>query len=192
MPSPASLRIADIRTMMDDDPSARSSSDTRHAFTVLQAVNAPPGVCVNPGDPGCIPGAANGGAGALIDPAYKTPYALHASAGVQHAFGSKWMLSADYSEVRGVDSRQPPQVRQPRTCTHQEASTFSQPFHSRIYNSGGALPPGQTSMMANMRRARPPMTVPRRPAEAEEARRNGLARKLARRKRAGALLAPLQ
>ncbi len=98
----------------------------------------------------------------------------------------------DYSEVRGVDGRQPPQVRQPRTCTHQEASTFSQPFHSRIYNSGGALPPGQTSMMANMRRARPPMTVPRRPPEAEEARRNGLARKLARRKRAGALLAPLQ
>jgi hypothetical protein len=36
------------------------------------------------------------------------------------------------------------------------------------------------------------MTVPRRAAEAEEARRNGLARKLARRKRAGALLAPLQ
>src|ERR1035438_3914340 len=47
-------------------------------------------------------------------------------------------------------------------------------------------------MMANMRRARPPMTVPRRPPEAEEARRNGLARKLARRQRAGALLAPLQ
>ena len=88
--------------MMDDDPSARSSSDTRHAFTVLQAVNAPPGVCVNPGDPGCIPGAANGGAGALIDPAYKTPYALHASAGVQHAFGSKWMLSADWTHEAGV------------------------------------------------------------------------------------------
>ena len=88
--------------MMDDDPSARSSSDTRHAFTVLQGVNAPPGVCVNPGDPGCIPGAANGGAGALIDPAYKTPYALHASAGVQHAFGSKWMLSADWTHEAGV------------------------------------------------------------------------------------------
>src|ERR1017187_263154 len=100
--STASLRIADIRTMMDDDPRPRSSRDTRHAFTVLQAVNAPPGVCVNPGDPGCIPGAANGGAGALIDPAYKTPYALHASAGVQHAFGSKWMLSADWTHEAGV------------------------------------------------------------------------------------------
>ena len=32
--SAASLRIADIRMMMDDDPSPRSSRDTRHALTV--------------------------------------------------------------------------------------------------------------------------------------------------------------
>jgi hypothetical protein len=32
--SAASLRIADILIMMDDDPSRRSSSDTRHALTV--------------------------------------------------------------------------------------------------------------------------------------------------------------
>ena len=32
--STASFRTADIRTMMDDDPSLRSSSDTRHALTV--------------------------------------------------------------------------------------------------------------------------------------------------------------
>ena len=32
--SAASLRIADMRTMIDDDPSLRSSSDTRHALTV--------------------------------------------------------------------------------------------------------------------------------------------------------------
>ena len=38
-----------------------------------------PAFALNPGDPGCLPGAANGGAGALIDPAYKTPYALHAT-----------------------------------------------------------------------------------------------------------------
>src|ERR1700691_3425224 len=69
--------------------------------TAFQAVNAPPGLCVNPGDAGCLPGAANGGAGALIDPAYKTPYALHASAGVQHAFDSHWTLGADWTHEEG-------------------------------------------------------------------------------------------
>ena len=69
--------------------------------TAFQAVNEPPGTCVNPGDPGCLPGAASGGAGALIDPAYKTPYALHASAGVQHAFNSRWTLGADWTHEEG-------------------------------------------------------------------------------------------
>jgi len=64
----------------------------------LQAVNAPPGPCVNPGDPGCIPG---GGQGAIIDPDYKTPYALHASAGIQHAFSRDWTLSADWTHEEG-------------------------------------------------------------------------------------------
>jgi hypothetical protein len=70
--------------------------------TAFQAVNQPPGVCLNPGDPGCLSGAANGGQGALIDPGYKTPYALHASAGVEHAFNSKWMMSADWTHEEGV------------------------------------------------------------------------------------------
>jgi hypothetical protein len=69
--------------------------------TAFQAVNEPPAPCVNPGDVGCIPGAASGGAGALIDPAYKTPYALHASAGVQHAFNSRWTLGADWTHEEG-------------------------------------------------------------------------------------------
>jgi hypothetical protein len=65
----------------------------------FQAVNAPlTGPCVNPGDPGCIPG---GGAGALIDPHYKAPYALHASAGVQHAFNERWTISADWIHEQG-------------------------------------------------------------------------------------------
>lgn len=72
--------------------------------TAFQAVNEPAGLCAKPGDPGCLPGAANGGAGALIDPAYKTPYALHATAGVEHAFNSKWMMSADWTHERGVHS----------------------------------------------------------------------------------------
>ena len=33
---------------------------------------------------------------AIIDPNYKTPYSVHATAGVQHAFNEHWMASADY------------------------------------------------------------------------------------------------
>jgi hypothetical protein len=62
--------------------------------TAFQAMNEP-GAC-------CLPGAANGGLGSLIDPAYKTPYAFHASAGVEHAFNSKWMMSADWTHEEGV------------------------------------------------------------------------------------------
>jgi len=46
-------------------------------------------------------GAVAGGGGAVIDPQYKTPYALHASAGVQHAFNSKWMIGADWTHEQG-------------------------------------------------------------------------------------------
>jgi len=48
--------------------------------------------------------AVNGGANppaALIDPNYKTPYALHATGGVQHAFNSNWTASADYTHEEG-------------------------------------------------------------------------------------------
>ena len=67
--------------------------------TSFQAVNTPPGTCVVPSDPGCLPA---GAPGALIDPHYHTPYAEHASAGVQHAFNSKWMMSADYTMEVGM------------------------------------------------------------------------------------------
>jgi hypothetical protein len=70
--------------------------------TAFQAVNTAPGPCVNPGDSGCIPGASNGGAGTIIDPHYKTPYALHASAGVEHAFSRNWIASADWTHEQGV------------------------------------------------------------------------------------------
>jgi hypothetical protein len=66
--------------------------------TAFQAVNEPPGVCVNPGDPGCIPG---GGTGNIIDPNYKTPYAIHATAGIQHALNANWTLGADYTHEEG-------------------------------------------------------------------------------------------
>ena len=38
----------------------------------------------------------------LIDPNYHTPYALHATAGMQHAFNAGWILSADYTLETGM------------------------------------------------------------------------------------------
>jgi len=49
--------------------------------------------CLNPGD-----------AGALIDPNYKTPYAIHASAGIEQAINSHWTVSADYTHQQGNHS----------------------------------------------------------------------------------------
>jgi len=70
--------------------------------TAFQAVNEPGQPCLRPGDAGCLPGAIAGGSGALIDPNYHTPYALHASAGVQYAFTPNWTLSGDYIRVTGM------------------------------------------------------------------------------------------
>jgi hypothetical protein len=44
---------------------------------------------------------AGGAPRALIDPNYHTPYALHATAGIQHAFNANWNLSADYTLEQG-------------------------------------------------------------------------------------------
>jgi hypothetical protein len=38
----------------------------------------------------------------LIDPNYHTPDALHATAGIQHAFNANWVLSADWTLETGV------------------------------------------------------------------------------------------
>ena len=37
----------------------------------------------------------------LIDPRYKTPYSIHTTAGVQHAFNQHWTASADYVHEQG-------------------------------------------------------------------------------------------
>ena len=66
--------------------------------TAFQAVNAPPGPCVVPTDPGCLP---PGSSGALIDGRYRTPYAIHTTAGVEHAFNAQWLFSADYTHEQG-------------------------------------------------------------------------------------------
>jgi Carboxypeptidase regulatory-like domain len=79
--------------------------------SAFQAVNATPGPCTdpandpgltNPDNAGCLPGANFGGQGAIIDPNYKTPYALHAGAGIQHAFDEHWTLSADWTHENGT------------------------------------------------------------------------------------------
>ena len=72
--------------------------------TAIQAVNAPGGPCtfdtgtMTPTGPGCLPG---GSEGSIIAGGYKTPYALHASAGVEHAFNQNWLISADWTHEEG-------------------------------------------------------------------------------------------
>jgi hypothetical protein len=39
---------------------------------------------------------------ALIDPNYHTPYALHATAGIEHALSANWLISADYTHETGM------------------------------------------------------------------------------------------
>jgi hypothetical protein len=76
--------------------------------TAFQSVNAAHGPCVDPitnpgGDEnsGCLPGSASGGSGSLIDSNYKTPYAIHITAGVEHSFRAGWSFSADYTHEQG-------------------------------------------------------------------------------------------
>ena len=67
----------------------------------FQALNSAPLPCVQPGDPGCLPGASAGGAGALIDPNYKTPYAIDSTVGVERALSGNWLLSANVTDEEG-------------------------------------------------------------------------------------------
>jgi hypothetical protein len=81
--------------------------------TAFQAVNNSTfttGPCALTGGPGtyalagsgCLTGGAAGGAvGNLIGSNYKTPYAIHTTAGIQHAFNQKWLVSADYVHEQG-------------------------------------------------------------------------------------------
>ena len=57
-------------------------------------------------NPACLPSGADGGQGALIDPHYHTPYALQASAAVEHDFShgwsKDWRVSLTYEHQQGV------------------------------------------------------------------------------------------
>ena len=75
--------------------------------TAFQA-NSEPGGCVdqiaNPGgneNIGCIVGNTSGGTANLIDSRYRTPYAIHISAGIQRSFGQNWSASVDYIHEQG-------------------------------------------------------------------------------------------
>jgi hypothetical protein len=72
------------------------------------AVNQPITPCAvyDLANPACLPSGADGGQGALIDPHYRTPYALQASAVVEHDFShgwaKDWRISLTYEHQQGV------------------------------------------------------------------------------------------
>jgi hypothetical protein len=79
------------------------------AFQGVNNTNAVTGTCTfsgsSPGTyalngPGCLIGGA-GATGNLVGSNYKTPYAIHITGGVQHAFNEHWMVSADYVHEQG-------------------------------------------------------------------------------------------
>jgi hypothetical protein len=49
---------------------------------------------------GCLAGG-SGATGNLIGSPYKTPYAIHTTGGIQHAFNQRWLASADYVHEQG-------------------------------------------------------------------------------------------
>ena len=53
---------------------------------------------------------------ALIDPHYHTPYALHATVGIQHALSNNWTVGADFTRETGMHGY--------RSYTYPEASVF--------------------------------------------------------------------
>jgi hypothetical protein len=78
------------------------------AFQGVNSSNFVTGTCALTGTsgayalsgPGCLQGGA-GAAGNIVDSNYKTPYAIHITGGVQHAFNEHWTLSADFTHEQG-------------------------------------------------------------------------------------------
>ncbi len=78
------------------------------AFQGVNNTNAVTGTCALTGGPGTYalsgPGCLIGGnaaTGNLLGSNYKTPYAIHITGGVQHAFNEHWLVSADYTHEQG-------------------------------------------------------------------------------------------
>jgi hypothetical protein len=78
------------------------------AFQGVNNSNFTTGTCSLTGGPGtysllgsgCLVGGA-GASGNLVGSSYKTPYAIHTTGGVQHAFNEHWLASADYIHEQG-------------------------------------------------------------------------------------------
>ena len=79
------------------------------AFQGVNGSNYTTGSCSLTGGPGsyalvgsgCLQGG-SGATGNVIGSPYKTPYAIHITGGVQHAFNNQWLASADYVYEDGV------------------------------------------------------------------------------------------
>jgi Carboxypeptidase regulatory-like domain/TonB dependent receptor len=84
------------------------------AFQALNGSNYTTGPCSLTGGPGtyaltgsgCLIGG-SGVTGNLVGSPYKTPYAIHVTGGVEHAFNSQWVMSADYIFEDGVHGYRP-------------------------------------------------------------------------------------
>ncbi|MFZ0418609.1 MAG: carboxypeptidase regulatory-like domain-containing protein [Candidatus Sulfotelmatobacter sp.] len=78
------------------------------AFQGVNNSNFTTGTCSLTGGPGtyaltgagCLVGGATA-TGNLVGSPYKTPYAIHTTGGVQHAFNQHWLMSADYVHEQG-------------------------------------------------------------------------------------------
>ncbi len=78
------------------------------AFQGVNNSNFTTGTCSLIGGPGtyaltgagCLIGG-SGATGNLVGSPYKTPYAIHTTGGVQHAFNQHWLASADYVHEQG-------------------------------------------------------------------------------------------
>jgi hypothetical protein len=78
------------------------------AFQGIDNTNAVTGACTLTGNqgkyaltgPGCLLGGA-ASTGNLLGSGYNTPYAIHITGGVQHAFNEHWLASADYTHEQG-------------------------------------------------------------------------------------------
>jgi hypothetical protein len=78
------------------------------AFQGTNNSNFTTGTCALTGGPGTYAltgrGCLQGGAGAtgnLIGSPYKTPYSIHTTGGIQHAFNQRWLASADFVHEQG-------------------------------------------------------------------------------------------
>jgi hypothetical protein len=96
--APALASTMTISRRTDGRPHFRAST-TRTITGTCTFSGSSPGTYALTG-PGCLTGGA-GATGNLVGSDYKTPYAIHITGGVQHAFNEHWLVSADYVHEQG-------------------------------------------------------------------------------------------